>query len=173
MADLPNAFQQINEDQWLLSDPEKGEKYDKYSKDWQHGKNMKSHRQSQQQQSYGGSTHQSYTDFDGDGFSDFSNLCLAKQEPEEEAGREMYLEGGSRAEFQLNLTDVLETHKQTLTVNGKNIRITIPAGIEDGQTIKLRDTELREWTGGPNGDLYITFTITNNASFTRSLLYIL
>ena len=42
-----------------------------------------------------------------------------------------------RAELKLNLTDALHTHQQTLTVNGKNIRITIPAGIENGQVIKL------------------------------------
>ena len=41
------------------------------------------------------------------------------------------------AEFHLELIDAYKTHKQTLTVNGKKIRITIPAGIENGQTIKI------------------------------------
>jgi len=39
---------------------------------------------------------------------------------------------GYNAELTLSLIDAMETHQQTLTVNGKNIRITIPAGIENG-----------------------------------------
>ena len=41
-------------------------------------------------------------------------------------------------ELQVSLADAAQTHKQIITVNGKNLRITIPAGIADGQTIKLR-----------------------------------
>ena len=37
----------------------------------------------------------------------------------------------------LALADAMETHQQVLTVNGKNIRITIPAGVENGQVIKI------------------------------------
>jgi len=58
--------------------------------------------------------------------------------------------------------------QQVLTVNGKNIRITIPAGVENGQQIKLKGH------GGPGGgsngtagDLYITFIIPQDASFRR------
>ena len=42
------------------------------------------------------------------------------------------------AELQLSLREAAVTHKQVLNVNGKNIRITVPAGIANGQTIKLR-----------------------------------
>jgi curved DNA-binding protein len=52
-------------------------------------------------------------------------------------------------------------------VNGKNIRITIPAGIEDGQVIRLRGHGGAGVNGGPNGDLYITFVIKNNTPFKR------
>ena len=41
------------------------------------------------------------------------------------------------AEMQLDINDVYTTHKRTLTVNGKNIRIKIPAGVENGQVIKI------------------------------------
>lgn len=167
-------FQQINEANEVLSDPEKRKKYDKYGKDWQHGEEYEKYRQAQQQQSYGGESHQSYTDFDGDGFSDFFESLFGKT-GSGGGGRQRNVFRGQdfRAEFQLNLTDVLETHKQTLTVNGKNIRITIPAGIEDGQTIKIAGHGAPGMNGGPNGDLYITFTITNNTQFTRegSTLY--
>ncbi|MDP3003366.1 MAG: J domain-containing protein, partial [Bacteroidales bacterium] len=71
------------------------------------------------------------------------------------------------AELNLNLIDAYKTHKQTLTVNGKKIRITIPAGIENGQTIKIAGHGGQGINGGPNGDLFITFSISNSPDFKR------
>jgi curved DNA-binding protein len=72
---------------------------------------------------------------------------------------------------ELQLSDIsnklTETHKKTITVNGKNIRLTIPAGIENGQAIKLRDQGSEGVNGGPKGDLYITFIIENDTPFRR------
>jgi len=72
------------------------------------------------------------------------------------------------AELHLTLNDAHTTHKQTLTVNGKNIRITIPAGVEDGQVIKLTGHGGEGINGGPNGDLYITFVIAPHPVFKRA-----
>jgi curved DNA-binding protein len=71
------------------------------------------------------------------------------------------------AELQLNLSDVYKTHQQVLTVNGKNIRITIPAGVENGQQIKIKGYGGDGINGGPNGDLFITFHVINNTRFKR------
>jgi curved DNA-binding protein len=54
-----------------------------------------------------------------------------------------------------------------LTVNGKNIRLTIPAGVENGQIIKIKGKGGDGMNGGPNGDLLIQFTINNNTNFKR------
>jgi curved DNA-binding protein len=67
----------------------------------------------------------------------------------------------------LNLTDVYKTHQQVLKVNDKNIRITIPAGVDNGQKIKIKGFGGAGINGGPNGDLYITFHIINNTGFRR------
>jgi len=71
------------------------------------------------------------------------------------------------AELQLDLSDVYNTHKRTLTVNNKNIRITIPAGVENGQVIKIKGHGGKGINGGPNGDLYIQFSISNHSKFKR------
>jgi len=71
------------------------------------------------------------------------------------------------AELHLDLINAFKTHKQTLTVNGKNIRITIPAGIENGQIIKISGHGGKGTNSGPNGDLYITFSIANHTKFKR------
>ncbi|WP_337251807.1 DnaJ C-terminal domain-containing protein [Maribacter halichondriae] len=47
------------------------------------------------------------------------------------------------------------------------VRITIPAGEEDGQTIKITGHGGPGVNNGPDGDLYISFKILNNTSFGR------
>ena len=54
-----------------------------------------------------------------------------------------------------------------MTVNGKNIRITVPAGVANDQTIKLPGQGGPGMNGGPAGDLYITFVIEEDPVFRR------
>ena len=67
----------------------------------------------------------------------------------------------------MGLTDAATTHQQTLTVNNKNVRITIPAGVANDQKIKLKGHGAPGANGGPAGDLYITFKISDNPQFKR------
>ena len=62
----------------------------------------------------------------------------------------------------------MQTHKQTLAVNGKNIRITIPVVVENGQTIKISGHGGVGRNGGPAGDLLITFVIKDDPNFKRN-----
>jgi len=71
------------------------------------------------------------------------------------------------AELRLNLQDVYKTQKQVLTINSSKIRLTIPAGIENGQVIKITGKGGKGVNGGPNGDLYIKFSIQNHTKFKR------
>ncbi|WP_144960609.1 DnaJ C-terminal domain-containing protein [Gillisia sp. Hel_I_86] len=165
-------FQQINEANEVLSDPEKRKKYDEYGKDWQHAEHFE--QQKQQQRSYagggfGGGQRQSYSgSFDDDNFSDFFEQMFGGGARSRGTGRSPQFKGQDfNAELQLNLTDVYTSHKQTLTVNGKNIRLTIPAGVENGQTIKIAGHGGPGVQGGPKGDLFITFKIANNTKFKR------
>ena len=57
--------------------------------------------------------------------------------------------------------------KKMLTINGRQIGITIKAGVENGQKIKLTGYGAPGVNGGPNGDLYITFVIDEDNRYKR------
>lgn len=152
-------FQQINEANEVLSDPEKRKKYDAYGKDWQHAEAFEQQKRhgAHSQPGAGGQ-------FDESDFSDFFESMFGTAG----RGRQAKFRGQDyNAELKMNLTDALQTHPQTLTVNGKNIRITIPAGIEDGQVIKLKGYGAPGVNGGPAGDLYIRFSLSPHPDFKR------
>ena len=158
-ATAKKKFQQINEANEVLSDPENRKKFDKYGKDWQHSEAFE--QQARQQQQYG----QQFGGFENEGgFSDFFSSMFGgngRRSTGRQKGQDM------NASFQLNLTDVFKTHQQTITVNGKNIRITIPAGVENGQVIKLKGYGQEGFGGGSAGDLFLTFKINNDTFFKR------
>ncbi len=156
-------FQQINEANEVLSDPEKRKKYDQYGKDWQHADQFEQQRQQRSQSRYTGGE-----EFSGDDDSDFSSFFESMFGASGRRSQTKFRGQDYNAELRLNLTDTLKTHQHTLTVNGKNIRITIPAGIENGQVIKLKGYGAPGVNGGPAGDLYITFAIAPHPRFKRT-----
>ena len=161
--DAKKNFQEINEANEVLSDPEKRLKYDKYGKDWQHAEEFeKAQQQSSNSQRSGVSGEQSGGDFSGFFESMFGGATTGGRRREAKYRGEDY-----NAEIHLDLVDAFITHQQTLSVNGKNIRITIPAGIDNGQTIKIKGHGGLGINGGPNGDLYITFSIANHPGIKR------
>ena len=156
-------FQQVNEANEVLSDAEKRKKYDQYGKDWQHADQFNQQRQQQRSSQSGGSQ-----GFGGEGDGDFSNFFESLFGGSGRSRQTKFRGQDYNSELQLNLIDALETHKQTITVDGKNLRITIPAGIENGQIIKLKGHGASGVNGGPAGDLFITFVIANHPLFKRA-----
>jgi curved DNA-binding protein len=157
-------FKELNEANEVLSNPENRKKYDEYGKDWKHAEAFEANK-SKANQSQGRSRQYSNQEGSSDGFSDFFESMFGG------AGRQSHqtkFRGQDiNASINLKLTDVYKTQKQTITVNGKNIRLTFPAGIDDGQVIKIAGYGAPGANGGPNGDLFITFSIENDTKFKR------
>jgi curved DNA-binding protein len=105
--------------------------------------------------------------FEGQDFSEFFESMFGSEGFGRRSRQVKFKGQDFNAELHLDLKDAYTTHKQTLNVNGKNIRITIPAGIENGQTIRIAGHGGPGANGGPHGDLYITFHIRNHPDFRR------
>jgi curved DNA-binding protein len=157
-------FKELNEANEVLSNSENRKKYDKYGKNWQHAEEIEKAQQQRQQRA----SQSGYESYEDDDFSDFfSSMFGGGRAAYSGRGNAKYRGQDFNATLHLNLKDVYKSHKQTLTINGKNIRLTIPAGVENGQVIKIKGHGGKGVNGGPNGDLYIKFEITNNTKFKR------
>lgn len=170
-SDAHHKFQEINEANEVLSDPEKRKKYDQYGENWKHADQFEAQQQQQQQRSYqngqGGSTFWSSSG-DSEGFSDFFESMFGGGRRGGSGGNQGFRGQDYTTELNLSLTDAAKTHKQVITVNEKNLRITVPAGIANRQTIKLKGQGGPSTNGGPAGDLYITFNIAEDSRFKRA-----
>jgi len=158
--DANKKFQQLNEANEVLSDPIKRKKYDQYGKDWQHSDQYEQARQSGRRNGRQGGE----SGFEGDDFSDFFSSMFGGGGSRSKA---KYRGQDYNSQLQLSLRDAYTTHQQTMNVNEKTVRITIPAGVENGQSIKLKGYGAPGVNGGPSGDLYLSFAIANDPRFKR------
>ncbi|WP_312822231.1 DnaJ C-terminal domain-containing protein [Epilithonimonas sp.] len=169
-------FKEINEANEVLSNPENRAKYDKYGEHWKHCEEYeRAQQQQRQQQQYSGNFGSGFSGADfgeGEDFSDFFQSMFGGAgggfgRNSRGSANGKFKGQDVSAELDLNLRDAAKTHQQTFDINGKKVRITIPAGVYDGQQIKLKGYGNPGINGGPNGDLYITFNISEDKDFQR------
>jgi curved DNA-binding protein len=179
-ATAEQKFKEINEANEVLSDPDKRQKYDQFGADYQRyeqagaggtgrgpgGFDWSQYAQGGGQGGFGGGG----SPFgDEDDFSDFFSSMFGGMGGA--AGSRSTRPGAGQdyqAELELTLEEAYHGGPRTITVQGKNLRITIHPGVADGQTIRLRDQGGPGRNGGPNGSLLITFRILPDARYART-----
>lgn len=65
----------------------------------------------------------------------------------------------TKASITISLKDAYEGTSKTLRVGGEKMKMKIPAGIEDGQRLKLKGKGRSKSSAGARGDLYLTVNI--------------
>lgn len=168
--DAEQRFKEINEANEVLSHPENRKKYDEYGKDWKHADRFEEAKR-QQGQNQSGRTSGGQSGYTESEFSDFFESMFgggggfsARQGRRSQTA---FKGQDFQAEMALPMREVYKTHKRTLTVNGKNIRLTIPAGVKNGQVIKIKGYGGPGSNSGPAGDLNIRFNIAEDPLFKR------
>ncbi len=158
-------FKEINEANEVLSNAENRKKYDKYGKDWKQSEAYEQAQKQREQQTRGNS--QNYTGNNNEqDFSDYFESMFGGARNTQQNSRK-YKGQDVSATLSLDLKDVYTSQQQVLTINGNKLRLTIPAGVENGQIIKIKEKGDAGYNGGPNGDLYLQFDIKNNTQFKR------
>lgn len=177
-AEAERKFKEINEAHEVLSDEEKRRKYDQLGADWQRYQQTAgagragggSFDWSQYGQPGGYGQAGGDDPFGNADFSDFFSSIFGDMNSAGRAGGHSARASAGhdyQAELELTLAEAYEGGPRTLTVNGKKLRINIQPGVEDGQTIRLRDQGAAGRNGGPAGSLYITLRITPDPRYTR------
>ena len=178
-ATAEQKFKEANEANEVLSDPEKRQKYDQLGADYARyqqgggrGNPGGNFDWGQYAQGGGSGFGGSGNPFGGEGgdFSDFFSSLFGGMGGGAGGGRSTRPGAGSdyQAELELSLEDAYHGGPRTITVQGKNLRLTIHPGVADGQTIRLRDQGGPGRNGGPNGSLLITLRITPDARYART-----
>jgi curved DNA-binding protein len=179
-------FKEINEAYEVLGDPEKRAKYDQLGANWDKGPEYQAPPQGRYRQAgNGGGQGPSPFEFTGTGFSDFFEAFFSGTRESDGFRRStrysdessMAMRGhDAEADLLVSLEEALNGSTRKVTVRrgdegggtGRTdtYQVKIPAGVHEGQRIRLSKQGGPGRAGGPAGDLFLRVRLAQHPDFT-------
>jgi len=173
-------FKDIGEAYEVLKDPETRKKYDKLGANWKQYEHAGAdggfdYSQWAQQQGGGRRTYrqQGGADFQGGDFSDFFDAFFGggfggSGQAYNTDIRDIPRKGEDyQANLAISLADAYHGTEAMLTINGEKIKATIPAGVRDGQVLRIKGKGGKGTGGRQSGHLYMKVNINKDPVFER------
>ncbi len=178
-TEAENKFKDITEANEVLSDPEKRKKYDTLGSSYNSYKNKGgtgseydwSQWYAQNQAKRANNGGKTVNDFfnSGGSMSDFFEKIFGQSYRNSGFGFEEEIRGEDHnMQIAITMKEAYAGTKRKLRVNGESIEINIKPGISDGQIIKISGKGHRGRNGGKDGDLLLTFKISESPNLERN-----